>query len=123
MKRCVIYITLRWLSKKCKRLINDYGEINLWALAYTDLTSNRRIWSSNLVRGGCSGDLLPPSPPAEKASACQDQGEDATPEESAERKFYARQLQGIRFTREEAAQAAKVADSTRPSALPIIWPA
>jgi hypothetical protein len=42
--------TLRWLSKKCKRLINDYGEINLWALAYTDLTSNRRIWSSNLVQ-------------------------------------------------------------------------
>ena len=47
----------------------------------------------------------------------------AAPEGSAERKFYTRQLQGIRFTREEAAQAAKVADSTRPSALPIIWPA
>jgi len=66
---------------------------------------------------------LPPSPPAEKATACQDQGEDAAPEESAERKFYTRQLQGIRFTREEAAQAAKVADSTRLSALQIIWPA
>jgi hypothetical protein len=74
MKRCVSYITLRWLSKKCKRLINDYGEINLWALAYTDLTSNRRrIWSSNLVRGGCSGHPLPPSPPAEKATARQHQ--------------------------------------------------
>ena len=66
---------------------------------------------------------LPPSPPAEKAAARQDQGEDAAPEESDERKFYARQLQGIRFTREEAAQAAKVADSTRLSALQIIWPA
>ena len=50
----------------------------------------------------------------------QDQGEDAAPEESAERKFYMRQLQGIRFSHEEAAQAAKVADSTRPSALQII---
>ena len=47
----------------------------------------------------------------------------AAPEGSAERKFYTRQLQGIRFTREEAAQAAKVADSTRLSALQIIWPA
>jgi hypothetical protein len=47
----------------------------------------------------------------------------AAPEDSAERKFYTRQLQGIRFSREEAGQAAKVADSTRPSALQIIWPA
>ena len=68
-------------------------------------------------------ELVPPSPPAEKATASKDQGEDSAPEESAERKFYTRQLQGIRFSREEAAQAAKVADSTRPSPLQTIWPA
>jgi hypothetical protein len=53
------------------RLIDDYGEINLWALAYTDLTSNRRIG----LHIGCSGNLLPPSPPAEKATASKDQAE------------------------------------------------
>jgi hypothetical protein len=44
----------------------------------------------------------------------------AAPEDSAERKFYTRQLQGIRFSREEAGQAAKAADSIQPFPLRLI---
>jgi hypothetical protein len=59
----------------------------------------------------------------EKTIAEMIKRKNAAPEDSAERKFYTRQLQGIRFSREEAGQVAKVADSTRPSPLQIIWPA
>jgi hypothetical protein len=59
----------------------------------------------------------------EKTIAEMIKRKNAAPEDSAERKLYTRQLQGIRFSREEAGQAAKVADSTRPSPLQIIWPA
>jgi len=39
-------------SKIIVHLINHHDEINLWALAYTDLTSNRRIGFARTVQQG-----------------------------------------------------------------------
>jgi len=60
------------------RLIDDNGEINFWA---TDAGKTRRpipLHQPITSISGCSDDLLPPSPPAEKAAARKDQAGEAS---------------------------------------------
>ena len=63
---------------KLDRLIDDNGEINFWA---TDAGKTRRpipLHQPITSISGCSDDLLPPSPPAEKAAARKDQAGEAS---------------------------------------------
>jgi hypothetical protein len=41
------------------------------------------VAGERVICAGCSGDLLPPSPPAEKATARQDQARQASPRDGA----------------------------------------